>query len=149
MVPSYIGNVEEWLKGFHYFDKVKVRFSETDLFGHVNNTVVFIYFEQVRTNFMMEYNLMEQEVEPGVIGIPVMANLHCDYLQQAYFNDELEVGCKIARVGRSSIDMHYVVLRNGEICFTGMSTVVQMNKETGKSLAFSEKQLQSIELPVN
>ncbi|MBM7697843.1 acyl-CoA thioesterase [Kurthia huakuii] len=148
MLPAYIEDVQTWLADFHYFEDIKVRFCETDLFGHVNNTVPFIYFEQVRASFMEQSGLMEQEVEPGVIGMPVIASLHCDYVQQAYYNDKLSVGVKIARVGRSSIDMHYVALNGDEIIFTGTSIVVQMNKNTGKSIAFNNEQLESLAVTV-
>ncbi|MGN5455150.1 acyl-CoA thioester hydrolase [Kurthia sp. 3B1D] len=144
MLPAYIEDVQTWLADFYYFEDIKVRFCETDLFGHMNNTVPFIYFEQVRTAYMENSGLMAQELEPGVFGVPVMANLHCDYVQQAYYNDVLKVGVKIARIGRSSIDMHYVALKGQEIIFTGTSTVVQMNKNTGKSIAFNNEQLESL-----
>lgn len=148
MLPAYIEDVQTWLADFHYFEDIKVRFCETDLFGHVNNTVPFIYFEQVRASFMEQSGLMEREVEPGVVGMPVIASLHCDYVQQAYYNDKLSVGVKIARVGRSSIDMHYVALNGDEIIFTGTSIIVQMNKNTGKSIAFNNEQLESLAVTV-
>ena len=144
MLPAYIDNPQSWLEDFHYFETIKVRFSETDMFGHLNNTVPFVYFEQVRTGFMMEYKLMAQEVSPGVEGIPVVASLHCDYVAQAFFSDELSVGVKIARIGKSSLEMHYVGLKGKEIIFTGTSTMVQMNKLTGKSLPFTEEQLSTL-----
>jgi len=148
MLPAYIEDVQTWLADFHYFEDIKVRFCETDLFGHVNNTVPFIYFEQVRASFMEQSGLMEREVEPGVVGMPVIASLHCDYVQQAYYNDKLSVGVKIARVGRSSIDMHYVALNGDKIIFTGTSIIVQMNKNTGKSIAFNNEQLESLAVTV-
>lgn len=144
MLPAYIEDVSTWLEGFQYFEDIKVRFCETDLYGHMNNTVPFIYFEQVRTGFMEKYDLIAKEIEPGVTGLSVMANLHCDYVQQAFYNDILKVGVKIARIGRSSIDMHYVALKDEEIIFTGTSTVVQMNKNTGKSIPWTEEQLASV-----
>jgi len=41
---SYIDNFEQWAAEFDFFIPIKVRFSETDMFGHLNNTVPFIYW---------------------------------------------------------------------------------------------------------
>lgn len=144
MLPTYIEDVTTWLADFHYFEDIKVRFCETDLYGHMNNTVPFIYFEQVRASFMEQHELLGVEIEPGVLALAVIANQHCDYVQQAFYNDTLKVGIKIARIGRASIDMHYVALKDQEIIFTGTSTLVQMNKDTGKSIPWTEVQLASV-----
>ncbi len=40
--------------------------------------------------------------------IPVVANLQCDFLQQVYFGEQLHIGVKVAHIGNSSVDLHYV-----------------------------------------
>ncbi|WP_369678806.1 acyl-CoA thioesterase [Planococcus faecalis] len=40
--------------GIYLSAPVQVRFSETDMFGHVNNTVPIAYFEFARIEFMKE-----------------------------------------------------------------------------------------------
>ena len=41
MKASYIEDTQTWASEFTFSVQVPVRFSETDMFGHVNNTVVF------------------------------------------------------------------------------------------------------------
>lgn len=36
---SYIEDFEQWESGFSFYNSVKVRFGEVDMFGHVNNVV--------------------------------------------------------------------------------------------------------------
>ena len=48
-----------WREEFSFKVPVKVRFSETDMFGHVNNTVPFTYFEEARMEFLKSIGLME------------------------------------------------------------------------------------------
>lgn len=54
---SYIHDFNEWKKEFSFYQEVKVRFSETDMFGHLNNTVPFVYFEQARIAFSKKKDL--------------------------------------------------------------------------------------------
>src|SRR5699024_7730403 len=43
-LPNYIENLDEWKSEFSFSTDIKIRFSETDMFGHVNNVSQFIYF---------------------------------------------------------------------------------------------------------
>ena len=52
MRASYIEDFNKWQEGFSIYAPVHVRFSETDMFGHVNNTVPIAYFEYARIEFM-------------------------------------------------------------------------------------------------
>ena len=109
---SYIEHIEEWQLDFPFKIPVKVRFSETDMFGHVNNTVPFTYFEEVRMDFLKSTGLMEQWENSD--GMPVVADMQCDYLQQVYFNEPLFVYIKVAKIGTSSMDLHYMITKADE-----------------------------------
>ncbi|MDE1454521.1 acyl-CoA thioesterase, partial [Bacillus paralicheniformis] len=46
-LPGYIEEpFDTWCQSFSFFDEVSVRFSETDMFGHMNNVTPFVYFEE-------------------------------------------------------------------------------------------------------
>ena len=81
---SYIENLVSWEEEFDYFHEVKVRFSETDMFGHLNNTIPFTYFEMARIDFFKSQGFMQDWVKPENETIPVVADLQCDYLSQIY-----------------------------------------------------------------
>nr|WP_018664929.1 thioesterase family protein [Heyndrickxia acidiproducens] len=138
---SYIDDWTSWLEGFEFYQPVTVRFSETDMFGHLNNTVPFIYFEQARIAFLHEKGFMADWAEKGAKSIPVVADLQCDYLKQVFFNEKLRIYVKVGRVGSSSVDIHYLGRNEaGDICFTGRGTMVQILLETGKGLAWTEEE---------
>lgn len=44
-------------KWFSFYNPVKVRFGEVDMFGHVNNVVAFTYFEEARIALFKELDL--------------------------------------------------------------------------------------------
>ena len=139
MKVSYIDDIKEWEPRFSFFHPVRVRFSETDMFGHLNNTVPFVYFEEARIAFFEHLGFMNDWLGKEHDAIPVVANLQCDFLQQVYFGEQLQIGVKVAHIGNSSVDLHYVGKKqNGAIAFTGRGTMVQMSKTTGKGVAWDE-----------
>lgn len=134
---SYIDNFEKWQEEFTFSIPIKIRFSETDMFGHVNNVSPFIYFEEGRIAFLQSLGLFDM----GSLseGIPVVADLQCDYLKQMYFNDHLQLFVKAQSVGKTSIDIHYMVEnQHKDVCITGRGRMVFVDPTTGKPLALSE-----------
>ncbi|RNA70258.1 acyl-CoA thioesterase [Alteribacter keqinensis] len=137
--PDYIEEMEQWSESFEYGYPVTVRFSETDAFGHLNNTVAFVYFEQGRINFFKDIGLGEEWFSKGGEGIPVTADLHCDYVRQVFFDEKLTVSLKAAEIGNSSVDLHYKVTNEqNAICMIGRGRMVQVSRKTGKALPWTD-----------
>ncbi|WP_156324586.1 acyl-CoA thioesterase [Bacillus sp. FJAT-27245] len=137
---GYIPSLPEWEREFIFYYPVKVRFSETDMYGHLNNTVPFIYFELARIEFFKEIGFMGDWLKPGNPFIPVVADLQCDFLKQVFFDENLRIYVKADKVGISSVDIHYMGKNeSGEICFTGRGTMVQISRETGKGAPWTDE----------
>lgn len=133
MKAKYIENFNKWKEEFRFSALVQVRFSETDMFGHVNNTVPITYFEYARIEYMKELGLMQRWLEGGGDLIPVVADMQVDYVRQVFFDEKLAIFVKVASVGNTSIDVHYwAVNEKEETCFTGRGVMVQISKKTGK-----------------
>ena len=140
MRATYIHNAEEWMKGFQFSTEVRVRFSETDMYGHVNNTVIFTYFEYARIEYLKALGLMFTG-EGNDDNLLVVADLQCDYIRQFFFDEVLTIYVKTESVGNSSMDLHYLVKNeHDEVCFTGRGTLVQLNPHTGKGTPLLEEQ---------
>ena len=82
-VPAYIPELESWLEQMKHGTRldVAVRFAETDAYGHMNNRVPFVYFEDVRTLMLEEtgYSLAETG-----ISLPHGANQFSHSLSYAF-----------------------------------------------------------------
>ena len=140
MRATYIHNAEEWMKGFQFSTQVRVRFSETDMYGHANNTVAFTYFEYARIEYLKALGLMCTNQE-GQEHLLIVADLQCDYINQVFFDEVLTIYVKTESVGNSSMDLHYLVKNErDEVCFTGRGTLVQLNPQTGKGAPLLEEQ---------
>src|SRR5690625_5478329 len=78
------------------------------MFGHMNNVSAFTYFEQARIEFLAHigFSLEDKDIQ----GVPIVADLQCDFHRQIFFDEELKVYVKANHVGTSSIDIHYMVI---------------------------------------
>ncbi|TQR16164.1 acyl-CoA thioesterase [Psychrobacillus soli] len=141
MRASYIEDAASWEQGFSFYSEVSVRFSETDMYGHLNNTVTFAYFEYARIEYFKHIKLMNDWLNPRGEKIPVVADLQCDYIKQVFFDEKLRIYVKASTIGSSSVDMHYMAKNEkGEIVFTGRGSVVQIDKKTGKASKWNEEE---------
>lgn len=141
MKANYIEDRNEWQEEFAFSVPVQVRFSETDMFGHVNNTVPITYFEFARIEYLKSLGMMQTWLAEGGKLIPVVADMQVDFVRQVFFDEMLSVHVKAEKVGNSSVDLHYwVTNKNGESCFTGRGIMVQISKDTGKGHPWTEAQ---------
>ncbi|MBA4538303.1 acyl-CoA thioesterase [Bacillus aquiflavi] len=137
---NYIKDFAKWEQDFKFFHPIKVRFSETDMFGHVNNTVPFTYFEEARIEFFNSKGVMQNWLLQNNETIPVVADLQCDFIKQVYFGENLKIYVKANEIGTSSVDIHYMAKKmDGTVCFVGRGTIVQISKKTGKSVPWSDE----------
>lgn len=142
---NYIEEFNSWEQEFEFYHPVKVRFSETDMFGHMNNSVPFIYFEEARIAFLQSIGFMQEWVRPESETIPVVADLQCDFFQQIFFDEALKIYVKAASVGNSSADIHYLAKKkDGTVGFTGRGTLVQISKTTGKGFPWTNEMKQCL-----
>ena len=141
MRATYIKDPSTWVNDFKFFVPVQVRFSETDMYGHLNNTYNFSYFEYARIEYFKHIGFMNDWLNPKGNTIPVVADLQCDYVKQVFFDENIQIHVKAASVGNSSVDIHYhATNEQGETLFTGRGTIVQMDKKTGKGSPWTEQE---------
>ncbi len=141
---SYIENFEHWKNQFKFSIVVNIRFSETDMFGHVNNVSPFIYFEEARIEFLKHIGMFSK-VEKGKGTVPIAADLQCNYLQQMFFGEKLTIYVKAHKIGNSSIDLHYMgVKEDGNVCLTGRGNLVNIDPVTGKSVPLTSDEKEKL-----
>ena len=93
----------------HRYD-CHVRFSDVDVYGHVNNVKYFEYYQEARLAFLMSLGR-----DAGEKGFSlVVARLDVDYKRPILFRPEpYLVESWVTRVGRSSFDINSEI-RDGE-----------------------------------
>jgi len=123
----YIEDFSAWEKDFSFYIPISVRFSETDMYGHVNNVSPFIYFEEARIAYLNSIGFLSKDMrqKDGII----VADLQCNYLKELYFGDDIRVYVKTASVGNTSFDIHYKVMREKEVILTARGRLVYIDTE--------------------
>ncbi|AOV07307.1 acyl-CoA thioesterase [Sporosarcina ureilytica] len=141
MKASYINDFESWSSEFTYAIPLTVRFSDVDMYGIVNNAVIISYLEYARIEYFKAIGLMGNWMDSEATIVPVIADIQCDYVKPIQYDENLAIYVKVETVGTSSIDIHYLGKNDAEeIVFTGRSTMVQINKGTGKGFPWSEEE---------
>jgi len=137
---------ESWLSAFHFSTQVKIRYNETDLLGHVNNVSYFMYFEQGRIEYFEHLQLTGELF--GDQRVTVVARSECEYFAPIYLRDLIEMRVRVSRIGRTSLDIQYAMLVQGELKAAGQITLVLVDKSTGKSTPlpeFARERIQAFE----
>lgn len=80
---------------------ISTRWFDNDIYAHVNNTVYYEWFDTAVNGWLVERELLVPGGNSQVIGLVVETG--CRYVRPISFPAAVEVGLKVARVGRSSV----------------------------------------------
>jgi len=125
---------------------IEIRFSDLDLYGHVNSVSYFAFMENARVKLFSEpfHELTRQGI------FLVVARAECNYAQPILPGDRLMVSIGISRMGGSSFDLAYRLHDgNGKVYATAGTTLVCFDNRSKKSIPVPDqlKQLLNAEEP--
>jgi acyl-CoA thioester hydrolase len=99
---------------FRLRERVRVRWAETDAQGIVFNGHYLTYFDVAITEYWRAVGLPYPATFEGT-GIDLFAvKSTVEYLAPARYDDLIDVGCRAARIGRSSLAFELAIWRCGE-----------------------------------
>lgn len=116
--------------------QISVRWGDLDALGHVNNTVFFRWFEEVR---IQTFAAVGVRVEPDGVG-PILATTSCDFLAPVHYPSEVTVTCTIGRIGNTSFEMLYEASVGDTPVATGRGVVVMMDYASGNKVSVDDEQ---------
>ena len=96
---------------FGYVVQLGTRWSDNDLYGHVNNVVYYSYFDTVANRFLIEQAGLD--IHHGqTIGLVVDSG--CSYFAPVAFPERLRGALRIAHLGRSSVRYEIAIFREDD-----------------------------------
>lgn len=128
------------ISGYRFRTELPTRFSDFDLFGHVNNAVYLTYFEMARSAFWEQIIRWDWDA----MGI-IIARAEIQYLKPILLNDTVQAYVRTARVGTTSFDLEYTLSRGTgdreEICTTGKTVCVSYDYRKNEKAPIPQDQL--------
>lgn len=130
---------------FAFLHPLRVRWAETDPQGIVFNANYFMYFDVAVTEYLRGL----ATPSPASFGNPdeemFVVNATADFLGSAAFDDEIEVGVRAARLGRTSATMRYAIFRGEELLVDGAMTYVNAPRTAKKSAPLPQSFIDKVE----
>jgi len=122
----------------------RVRFSDLDPLGHVNNNVFGVYFETARLAFFAATRLHAEAYEGRAVGerreATVVARLTVEYRAELGYPAELEIGTRLVGLGGASFTYRQALFV-GTTCHAVAETVsVLFDLTTRRSRPLSPEQ---------
>jgi acyl-CoA thioester hydrolase len=90
---------------------IPVQWGEMDAYGHVNNTVLFRYFESARVAYLGRCRFLETYDDEGVGAI--LHSTDCRFRRPLRYPDTIQVGGRAVSVERDRFTMAYQVVSLG------------------------------------
>ena len=85
---------------------ITIRFRDIDAMGHVNNAVIFTYFEEGRKALFLD---AFKESAPGGFNF-ILAHIECDYVLPILLDDRLVLEMWVTAIGTKSFKLAYALV---------------------------------------
>lgn len=117
---------------FSVWTDVAVRFKDIDVGGHAHHSTVLVYFEEARARYWQEVVGKGGADEVDFI----LAEARVRYHARILYPQVLNVGVRVARLGKKHFVMEYLALDpEGEALASGETTMVMFDYDARRSKA--------------
>lgn len=116
---------------FKFYNRLRVRFNETDLQGHVNFAQYYFYFDESITHYFEAIGYDHQAMQADNTDL-LFAESHCAYKSSAKWPEWLAVYVRVGHLGRRSLRFEFEVRAeaDGRLVATGHIVAVTTHKDT-------------------
>ncbi|WP_292391820.1 acyl-CoA thioesterase [Methanosarcina sp. UBA5] len=111
---------------------VSPRFGDIDGLGHVNNTVLPVWFEIGRNSVFRLFS-PDLDLSPDVWHL-ILVRTEFDFLHQMYFRSDVEIRTFITRIGNSSFTVGHEAWQEGELKVKGQAVLVYYDFKLQKAM---------------
>lgn len=119
---------------YAHFQAIQTRWSDNDLYGHVNNVTYYSYFDTVVNRYLIDAGGFDIQNDQ-VIGVAV--ETHCSFSAPVAFPDALEAGLRVGHLGNSSVRYEIAIFPEGAdiAVATGYFVHVFVDRADNRSVA--------------
>jgi acyl-CoA thioester hydrolase len=117
----------------------RVLFADMDGFRHINNVAIARFFEEGRAAGIIEAFGLDSLLNPPEGRTMLLASNAIDYIAQAYYPGDVEVGSSILRVGSSSFLLAQAAFQNDKCFALANGTMVKALHDKADPLTKEER----------
>jgi acyl-CoA thioester hydrolase len=121
-------------------EKLMPRFSETDVLGHINNTVLPVWFEAARVPI---FKIFTPDLDPKQWKL-IIAKVEVTFKDELFYGQEVEIKTAIERLGSSSFVILQQAWQHGACCAEGKTVMVRYDFASKSSQPLSEEEKQQL-----
>lgn len=126
------------LSDYPHHITIPTRWSDNDVYGHVNNAVYYFYFDTVVNKWLIENGHLEIG-KSEVIGLVVETG--CSYFAPIEFPNDVIAGLRVSKIGSSSVTYEIGLFTAGadNAAAQGHFTHVYVTEATRKPTPISDE----------
>ncbi|MEM6604384.1 MAG: thioesterase family protein [Pseudomonadota bacterium] len=134
---------------YFWFRSITTRWSDNDIYGHINNVVYYGYFDTVANSYLIEEGGLDIHAGP-TIGLVVASS--CAYHAPLEHPSDIQGGLRIDRLGTSSVQYGIGIFESGSetAAANGTFTHVFVDRDQRTSLPIPDelrRALSAIQIP--
>jgi acyl-CoA thioester hydrolase len=109
--------------------RARVGWSDTDAGGHHHHASITRFVEEA------EAQLYRTVGDPDLMALVPRVEYHAEFVGRLYYQDEVEVTLRVAKIGRTSLTYEFEVRRvdDGSVAARGGYVVVHIDEDTRRS----------------
>lgn len=119
-----------------FIEKLMPRFSETDVLGHINNTVLPVWFEAARAPI---FRFFTPDLNPHDWKL-IIANIEVSFVGELFYGLEVTIKSSIEKVGNSSFTVRQEAYQNDKCCAVGKTVMVRYDFTNKAKQVLSEQE---------
>jgi len=115
-------------------EKIATRFSDTDGLGHINNTMLPIWFEGARDPI---FKIFSPDLSLNTWQL-ILAKFDVEFHGELFYGQDIELRTGVSRIGSSSFDVYQEAWQAGQKCASGTAVHVHFDHNEKTSVALTE-----------
>jgi acyl-CoA thioester hydrolase len=114
---------------------VRVYYEDSDAGGVVYHSNYLNFMERARTEWLRNLGFEQPNLKADLGVIIVVHSMNLAFKSPAYFNDMLEIECKISKVGRGSLEMEQRITRRETLLIYAEVKLAFVNADSFRPVA--------------
>ena len=119
---------------------IPTRWSDNDVYGHVNNVVYYSWFDTAVNAWLIENGVLDPTGAKSGDAVGLVVETRCTYHEALSFPETVTAGLRVARIGNSSVTYDLAIFGEGrdEAAAEGSFTHVYVDAETRRPVRVPE-----------